>query len=417
MLLESTYSEWSLLTANRKFAVITKPYSEIVKLMSPNRYDATSGKGEQRHVHEGHKRKLLKALKEGTFTPTPVAASLDEDYQKKVELDEESLTFKLSIKKDKLISQTDGGHRFAAIASLREIYADQMDDENTEKAELAQMIVGQIDALPIVVVVYLDGSPQEDFINLQSGRTVDKTHILSMRIQRNMSDGNFKFAFELALLLNETEGSPFFEKIRMDSRINLPLPFSTLCSRSSSDLSTSLVGLSKVCAMRDWKPAMAAKLFVQLYKKLKSDCAEALEVGKVLTPMGQGGSKGAATMMVGLVILLAYRLIQEDKKAATKEDLQFVADAVNSELDVEVAGNFNSARKRDLLQSFGSVYFADFDVPKHEGLPVKLFTAIAPSAYGLDAPETAEEVADDADKDLQYDPEAIEPDAEPEDAD
>lgn len=410
MLIESTFYEWKIVSRVRRYAVINQTYSEIIKIIEVHEYDAETGEGQQRFAKEAHFRKLAKAMLDGTFTPTPIAASLDKYYQEKATIDKYTGTFSVEVEEGRKIPQTDGGHRFRAIKYLRDRYVEEADSDKEGASEIASDIVDAIDRLPITCLLYLDGNPQEDFVNLQAGRPVDKTQILSMRIQRNLMDEGYRWAFDCARLLNKDNNSPFFEKIRLDSRANLPLPLATIMSKSSSDLSSSLVGLAKVCKPSEWKPQQAVMLFVQVYSKLRTDYPEVLEYGKLLTPIGQGGPKGAATLMVGVVVLFAHRLILEGKSKALKADLEKIVSAVEVTMDEPVGGNLNSTRKRVALLGLGQEYFQDMkDVEFYQGMPRPLFDLLPASSYGVKPPE------DEQPEDVTYDNSDIEPDPPHED--
>src|ERR1700679_165605 len=84
--------------------------------------------------------------------------------------------------------------------------------------------VEEILALPFTCTLYLDGDVRRDFVNFQAGRTLDASHMFSLRVQEQINvDPDFRTAFELAKLLHEESESPFHNLIRFDSRGSSPL--------------------------------------------------------------------------------------------------------------------------------------------------------------------------------------------------
>ena len=302
--IEAKLNTWMLFGNERKFITVTVPFEVAADIFKPMLYNGKSGRGEQREIHEAHRRKLQKEMANGTYTPTPVSVGTHKSHREAMVVVDDVVT--LEVEKATALPLTDGGHRFAAIHQILEGLVSR---QKAAKAEGEQQILsGQIEQvykLPVTAIIYLDGDPQTDFVNLQAGRAVDTSHLLTMKIRRNMGTApELTAAFEIVKALADSESGPYVGQVRFDSRGLMPLPISSLCSKSASDLSTSIVGLSRVCGKL--KPKEVAKIVNDLYATLKADSPEVLEYGKVLTPISEGGTKGSATMFIGVAICLIH---------------------------------------------------------------------------------------------------------------
>ncbi len=263
------------------------------------------------------------------------------------------------------------------------------DEKTNNERWLAQAL-----ELPITVIIYFDGNPQEDFINLQLGRNVDTTHLLSMRLRQRMKeDGAMKLAFDIAKELHKLEDSPYQNLIRFDSRGSLPLPVSSLCALGGSDIGTSLVGFARVALANEKKDAKALSLLFQgLFKTLnefdekttKESGVGILDAGKALTPMSNDGNKGSASMLVGVANCLLYRILANGQTEASAEDYEKLVSAASATLDLEMKGNFSGPAKRKLLGAFAKEFLRDMDVEMHEGIPVTLIRTLTASTFGVE---------------------------------
>lgn len=376
---------WALMGNSRQFSEITLPFAEANELFMPVRYNGTSGQGEQRAICPSHQRKLQLAMERGDFTPTPISVSLRKKHREALQYPPgETRTFSLVVDSDDPLSLTDGGHRieslFQIVKEAKVAWAKASTDE--ERAKL-QAIIDEANSLPITATIYLDGNPQTDFVNLQLGRTVDAAHLFSLKVQRKiLSDPEFKLAIDTAKQLNKDEVSPFANLIRFDSKENKSLvkklPISTLCAKGASDISTSLIGLAQVGLAGRNKVLDAtalASLVTKLYQALKTDAATLLEEGMVLTPILAGGTKGSATMLLGVATCVAFA-----------ESSEAVADAVataKQTLNVKVEGGFSGPMKRKLMGEFAREFFKNYGGEKHEGIPVELLRILSCSAFGV----------------------------------
>lgn len=393
--LTGTMHTWKMFGHARKFAEVTLSYVEAALLFMPVRYSALSGKGEQREINENHARKLQREMEQGNYTPVPVSVGLTKKHKEK--LTETGNQFTLVVHEDDPLNQTDGSHRFEAIDRLLRHLEEELKNHPEPKegqpvSERRSELLAQaeeIRSLPIMATIYFDGDLQSDFINFQSGRSVDSAHMFSLKIQKKMMDDPaLKLAFDIARHLVKKEDSPFCNLIRFDSRGLAPLPISTLCSRSSSDIATSFVGLARVglSAEKARDALWLANCVIQAYKALVKDAPDVLIAGKILTPVSEGGTKGSATMLIGLATCLANRMLMLGHDLPDAEDLKHLVEAAKEKLDEPMAGNFSGPFKRQSLREFALRFFEDVRVGEHHnGLPKALLTTLSCSTFATEA--------------------------------
>jgi hypothetical protein len=377
---------WKVSDPKRTFGVVTLPFHEARSYIKAVPYDALTGKGQQRHLEESHVRKLRKAIEDGTYTPAPGSANLDRNHRKALVIKQGR--FSLDVTADHPLLLTDGRHRFEALSRIVSGLEEELRTETdpAKQAELERVL-----ALPITFIIYFDGNPQRDFANLQRRLAVDPTHALSLRIQAKLlADPAFGLAFNVARLLSERSNSPFDGIIRFDSRkpdkgsLLRPLPLSTLCAKGPSDIGTSLLGLAKVGLMGQTakEAPWLADAIISAVGVLTADAPELLERDKVLTLPRNQGTKGSATMLIGVGVCLAYRMVILNHDSPTPEDRSPLVESARETLDLSPDRNFSGPSKRLLLGEFARKFLADLDGEKHDGLPLSLLTTLSASAFG-----------------------------------
>jgi hypothetical protein len=384
--LTGNFTRWTLCDKNRLYGTIQNlPYCEARMYIKAVRFNGQTGTGQQRDIVDTHVRRLKKEMAAGNFTPTNVSAACSNKHQKALVLNDGG-TFVLEVSSDAPLLHTDGGHRFEALNRLiKELEEKSQKAEGEEKERLSRWLE-QARNVPVTVTVYFDGDPAWDFIRLQQGRAVDTTHLLSLKVyQKVLGDPAVQTGFQVAKLLHKQEGSPIHHQVRFDSRGDLPLPVSTVCSKGASDIGTSLVGLARVGLMGEKvkEPDWLAGVVTAAFKALQKDAPSLLADSKVLTPLSEGGTKGSTTMLIGLGVVLAYRLSVLGREAPTEDDLSHLVESAEFALDDTVCGNFSGPTKRRLLGVFAKDFLADLPGEKHEGLPVGLLRTLSPSAFGV----------------------------------
>lgn len=350
----------------RSYVDLSMSFADYRKFFKPNAFDALRGSGEQRALKPTHAKKIAKAMLTGDYTPSHRGACLSAKQRK------ELLTIKdgvatLELREASPIPETDGQHRDEAGLHIR-----------TSNPNLAD----EVDALPVEVKVMLDGNAKKDFLNHQAGLSVDKAHMFSLKVKLDASP-EMEFAWGVAKLLVSRQDGPFNNVIRFDSRGGSGLPVTTLCAKGTSDLSSSLVGLAKVCIEGKQGQEFASNCVVEVYKILKERLASAFEPGKVLTPP-PNETRGSATMLVGVSICLAYELIRTESVIPGDELGEKLAKAVSMSLDraLSVDVKLSAQGKRTLLNEFCSYFFDGLD-GNRSGVPNALMNTLSTSAYGV----------------------------------
>jgi hypothetical protein len=355
----------------RRYIVATLPFRQAREVMRAEVYKAATGRGEQRARVASHVRQLRKEMAAGQFTPASVAAGTRLRHRKAVALSQVSgrEVARLQISPDDPLPLVDGQQRFGAIEEWAEDKPEALD-------------------APITVLVFLDGDTQRDFLNLQLGKPVDTSHLLSLRVSagacKDKDRPQYEAAMECARALAATPRSDFYRQIKFDSGNQFGLPVKTLFASGSSDLSSSLLGLARVGLAANIPTNQRTTWMVEAVcdaaAALRQHAPGLLEAGSVLAPPPDH-SKSSATMLIGVGVLLAFRLHALGKTRADDEDCIRLAESASRTLAVQAGKKFSAPHKRTLLGEFARDFLADLPGPSHAGIPAALFGLFAPSAY------------------------------------
>lgn len=375
--------------SNHRYIAVTIPFGEARDIFAPDFFNVKNGKGEQRQATQSHVNKLRRAMETDEFTPCCVHAGMKKHHQAAVQYDEATGVASISVASNDKLPFINGNHRASALENIRKAALDANDLEQ----------LASVDALPVTAMVLIDGNPQKDFLNLQIGKAVDGSHMLCLRTQtKSLPDKHqslVKLAIDVAKKLNTDVDSPFVKQIRFDTGSMAPLPISSLCAKGASDLGTSLVGLAKLLIeyeVEDKKsepPVVAstwgASLVSRIYTLLKERSPEVLGNAAnrlVLTPPPDG-TKGSATMLLGVANCVAYYLLSEGRLDITPDDENVIVEAVGASLNRSANGNFSGSTKRDLVGIFAQALFANRKCDKHEGVPSEFVKAFSTSAFSV----------------------------------
>lgn len=383
---------WGLTKESRReYITVENTYGQARLIYKSEPYMAKNGKGEQRGIVPNHARMLRKEMEKGTFTPTPIHVGVRSRHIKSMKFantEDGTRTVKLLLEPGDTLPLINGGHRFDVLGQIRKDAEERLKKASTdEEKKVAQDFLDIVDSQPITATVLLNGSTQDDFLNLQKGKSVDAAHMLSLTVSRSTDEDKdgpvLRLAFAIAKLMHAVPKNPFHRQIRFDST-GTALPISTLCSKWSSDLGTSLVGLAKVGMaftpnkQPDWLACMPTAVIKTLEEKAKA----VLEVGKVITPPPDG-NKGSATMLIGVSTALAYRLCLVGEDTPSERTAAMLVSAANDTLDCGVNGNFSGPAKRRLIGEFVKELFSDLtEIEKHDGLPLGLVKTLSTSTFG-----------------------------------
>jgi hypothetical protein len=365
--LEGPVHTWSLNDTTRRFLVATVPFSVARKVLRACPFSAVTGQGEQRRVQDAHARRLREEMDAGNYTPTPVAAGLRPAHRQLVE--EHAGAVRLPVRATDPLPLTDGFQRLSAMEDL------------LRRAEGDDARVRAVLALPVTLVVYLDGDTQQDFINLNRGKPVDPSHLFSLELSKGEAGGKHgpavHAAVDAARRLHEAPASPFFGGVRFEDAAPGGVPVTTLCATGGSDLSTSLVG---VVLAAETDGAGAAALVTEAYKTLSDGAPELLVKGRLLCPPRRGGRKGSATLLSGVAAVVGYR---SRGRGLTAGDRERLVAAARQTLGDSAGGNLSAQRKRELMREFAAAFLAGAERAQHRRLPVGLLAALSCSAYAV----------------------------------
>ncbi len=352
----------------RKYVTVQLPVTDANKLFKPETFSSETGQGEQRFVNYPHQKKITAAMQDGRFTPTGWTASITEEQRARMKVENGRFTLELA---DDTIPLIDAGHRQASLASLLE------NDEFKPSVETSW----------VDICVLLDGNRREDFLNLQFGRPVDKSHLQSLTVAEGLLDEKngpaLKLAYEAAKILSSDKESPFYNSIRFDTGGASGIPISSLMAKGASDISTSLVGGARVALEAGHDAKWLANTVQAAFNAVKAGAAELTRPRHRLCPP-PNGNKGPATMIIGIGNLLAYRLTAHNREIPNDEDLKILIRSIRGTLAGEIAGNFSGPSKRTLMGEIATVLYDDvLDDDNHEGVPLKLVTMWGTSTFGV----------------------------------
>jgi hypothetical protein len=369
---------WKLGNAERKYMVVTLPFKQAREILKARYFSVDSGEGEQRGAVASHVSNIRKDMENDKFSPTPAAAGLTDASLQGMQLKDNIATVVVT----EPLPLLDGGQRFGALEALLE----------KDKQEVLD--------LPITFSLYLDTRNKENFLNAQKGRPVDKAHMLSLQVGASLNNTKIgpylSKAMDIARILYNDEKSPFYKLIKFDTQSKAPYPISTLCAKGASDLATSLVGLAKLAEKFGKDTTWAANAITTIYQAVKDKAPELLQLGKVLTPPPEG-SRGSATMWIGLGTLLAYHWAlpeYKDKEFIEGTGVDKLVETAKKSCDHMIRGNFAGPKKRSLMGDMAYSYYAEVNTVKfyNEEIPLDLVEILSYSAFNIKKPKKAKPV-------------------------
>lgn len=381
-----------VLDKKRRYIVITTSYGEAKKYFSSEKYNLNTGDGEQRDLVQTHVRLLKKEIEQGNFTPTAISVGLRDSQRSALHFKENETKVGLLLPAGETLPLLDGGHRMAALGMLSEIDEYKEDVNNSS----------------VTALIILDGNTKVDFLNLQRGRQVDRSHLHSLSVQANLidkkNDDVIKLAYDVAKVLNTNVKSPFFRQIRFDSSGISGVPIASLSAKGASDVATSLVGGAKIAKWAGKDAAWLGSCISKVYEVLQEKAPNLLDSGMKLCPP-PSGTKGSATILIGVGNMLAYRLAALGKTEADEQDVNKLVEICQRHFSNPVDGNFSGPTKRSGMGAFVADYFSDVDVDKWQNVPTKLVNLLSVSTFNL--PKLPEEKKEKPPKVVKAKPEKV----------
>ncbi len=369
---------WDLsgeVSQGRKYININVNFGLLRQFFEPVPYDVFTGQGEQRIATKKRTNKLRKAFSDSEYTPTVFNAcvtSLDQ-----VEVDGREVT--ITLDDTEKLPLLDGNGRLAALLEI-----------GGDKAETARTVDNQ----PIPLMIYLEPDKRkDDFINLNVGVNVHKSHLLSMQLDGGRLSDDKQYVYfearELAKLLHLQPAGPFFDLVSFGAEESGVLALHVLTTHRKSNLICSLFSTAKILQAA----SLDREYFVETLKWLweliqkKTECATK---GKLLC-IPPNGPKGAASLLVGAANVWTYYLYVNNRTVPNKKDLT----ALRGSLEVfndEVNKELSEQRRRLLMQAFTQNLFHEIaedpesPVGMHFGIPISLLVVSSASSFGVEAP-------------------------------
>lgn len=367
---------WNLGSEPIRFTVIQTTFGKARKYFKPIQFDVKTGVGVQRRLIDKWVNRLKNEMSKGKYTPCPAHATIEKIHFDKKIIQIHHRKIKITGSLEHPISLTDSQHRFAALEKLR--------NENFRLKD-------KVDQLPVVIQVSLNTDPVQDFINLQKGRPTDKTHVLSMKITKGLVEGNkeniYKNALKIADLLNTIKESPFYNQIKMETNSVGCIPLSSLIAENPSDISTSLLAAGRILQLTNRSPESIAQTIVDTHHMMMKNSPELFEEHKLLC-LPPKGTKGAATIIVGISCLVSYaeHHFGTSDFFADDDRVEHFLECCEEIFKRNANNNLSGPSKRQIMGEFAKALYQEIpDEICHEGIPKELLTLLATSAYNVSA--------------------------------
>lgn len=330
----------------RRFIQVCVPFAVARDLFKPVFFDGQTGRGEQRHANDAHTRRLVRRMLAGAYTPTPVNVTVPVDGRAAWVKTADGLTT-VTVPAGRSLSLVDGHHRGGALDLLA-------------RGQVADRSL--VMSCPVPAIVYLDGDPQDDFLNLQDGLGIDANTKLSMRIAKGRVPktlkGELDTALAVARILNETDlgaDNPFYRAIRFEGAAPFCLRFVGLCPRSPGDLATSLVGLAKAATGAD--PDQLADVVWNTYAEIREARPDLTQPGLPFAA-APDWTEATARQYLGAAVCMAHRLRCEGRLVATATEGGMVLKALSFPPFSEKADASADAARR-LATAYARGFFGD----------------------------------------------------------
>lgn len=356
-----------------RYMNLTVPFRDIRDTVAIEQYNSANGRGIQRAGIVPHQKKLAKAMQTNNYTASAFTAMVRPAQQKSIVINSDgTTTIELERGKDTLLS-LDGSQRTASLTKLYEA----AEDEATKERILST---------PIPLILLVDGNPAEAFLNANSGAAVARLHSTILKSKGHLTTGGLGHltgeAIALGKFLATDKDGPFHNLIRLDTRGNQPLPLTTLMSPGGSDRATSLIGLAQIGQKAKFERKTLSEFATKFYMYMQENYPDTISEGRPLSAPNVG-TKGSATMFIGMANLLAYAA-WKDGGEATEEIVSRLAEAALAVFgDNKITGSYPSSYKRQMMGAIAVEFFDNLEEPKHEGVPIGLVKLIGAGALNL----------------------------------
>jgi len=391
---EGKVFNWNV-SGERKYILGAMRYGRLRQFIKADTYHITNTDGEQRDLNPRHVKKLQETIISGKYVPTVFSLGTKKNHRDSLQYTDNGKNVSLLLELGEKLSLIDANHRYAALENIR---------SEGGKTTLA------VDNVHIPYIMYLDGDKKQDFLALQEGMPVNKSHIMSMKITNGLMDKNhsefYKMALETAKILHSNNNSPFKNLIRFDSKPGklYSLAITTLATKKATDLIFSLYGSAKIAIQygkdAEWLANMIDNAYYALIDTQKG--AALMADNKLLKPAPDGAKIGSY-YLIALGNSLAARCLLLGTDDPDEDDLKLMVDTAVDNLNLDASSHTTGKNKYTPYFNFAQDFFADLqpsiedmdemneeelDIsPKmlgfHHGIPTILINCLSPSTFGV----------------------------------
>ncbi len=378
MELRGEIQEWNvsgIAGDGRKYIMVNTNYGLFNTYFQTCEYDVNTGSGEQRESNTKHVNRLKRVIQNKDYTPDCFTGSVVATEQ--VFVEDGVATIQLD-ELNKLVL-LNGEHRRKALHTI------------WQEGETARR---KIENLPIPLMVLLE--PQfrkKDFVNLNSNLSIERSHLLNIKIDEGLVDhkklSTFQNARMLALALYNNVDSPFHHMIKFSSAGCAPIAFSSIVTDRKSDLLGSLFFSSKLLSLNEQPLDWFVQYTNNLYKFIKEN-SNCCEPGKLIC-MPPDGPKGVANVFISVCNQFAYYLYLHGVTIPRQQDLSTLKEALRI-YDYTIDGDLTCRRKANLARDFSQNLFFNIAEDEesvigcHFGIPICLIVQSSPACFGIEAP-------------------------------
>lgn len=380
--LKGKLKTWSLNTDDRnkgeKYFITEINYGLLRKYAHTEVYNPETNEGEQRNSKSRHINRLKNEIINENYTPQCFNLSITDLSIANID-DKGNVTIPLY--EDNKLVILDGGSRFQALSNIR--------SENPD-------ISKTIDMLPVPVIVYLEPNKRkQNFLNLNNGTKVNKSHLQSMQIATGRMSQNklpiFERAKSLSILLNNNEFSPLNNMISYGNTDETgKISLSQIITDHKGSLIASLFGSSKILNAIEKSDEWFVDQFSNLYDLIK-ERTDYLDKGKLLVLPSDGPKGNVANWLSLLNTTLYYLYLKEqiDQSGELEDNISHIIDCAKIYNNL-VDGDVSRSRRQLLSQAYAQRLFHTLEsvdelpTGMHHGIPISLLILTSESGFRIE---------------------------------
>jgi hypothetical protein len=358
----------------RQYILCDINYKTLRTFFTVDVYKVQDQTGEQREATPKRVNYLSSVMTNEQYTPSVFTASLTSIDQ--AVFNKGRVTVNLS--SDNKLPLLDGGHRMLAMEKL------SRDSEQTKR---------KVENQPIPLMLLLDPDKRKgDFIALNQALGINKSHLLSMRMDQNLIDPKkavyFKIARKLALHLHEWLESPFHKMITFGGSSIAPLSFSAIASDRKGDGITTLFYSAKLLEATE----RSEEWFYQQIKYVDSFIKNNTSCGAEGNLLCVSGARGCSNLLLGVINQWCYYLYLHNRDSVKPVDEKALKNALTIVFSEPVAGDLSSKRRKNLMRDFAQLLYKSIaddnesQIGCHFGIPIGLLILTSASSFGIENP-------------------------------